>query len=107
MDKALKQQLLGYMGDIYVRALKENYVGYRNLACLEVINRLKENYYKITLEDPNLNTAHMDAPHNINKTFDSIINKIETAVEFTNAGKVPHTPEQVVTKEYNLIFATG
>ena len=107
LDKALKQQLLGSVEDIYVRHLKEKYVGYRNLTCLEVINHLKANYYKVTLTDLKDNTAHMNAPHNINEPFESINEKIETAVDFTAAGKVPYTPYQVVTTTYYLIFAMG
>ena len=29
------------------------------------------------------------------------------AVDFADAGKVQYTPEQFVTKAYDLIFATG
>ena len=94
------------MKDIYVRTLKEKYAGYGNLTCLEVINHLKANYYKITLADLKLNTACMNAPQNINEPFESIIEQIETTVVFSDAGKFPYTPEQVVTTTYNLIFAT-
>ena len=45
IHKALKQHILGTMEDIYVRSLKEKYVGYGNLTCLEVIDHLKANYY--------------------------------------------------------------
>ena len=48
MDKSLKQQLLGGVVEIYVRPLKDKYVIYGNLTCLEVIDHLKENYCKIT-----------------------------------------------------------
>ena len=70
MDKSLKQQLLGVVEDIYIRSLKEKYVGHGNLTCLEMIDHLKANYYKITLADLKLDTAHMNAPHNINKPFE-------------------------------------
>ena len=69
MDKALKQHLLGAVEEIYVRSLKENYAEYRNLTFLEVIDHLKANYYKITPVDLKLNTARMNAPHNINEPF--------------------------------------
>ena len=49
----------------------------------------------------------MNAPHNINEPFESIIEKIETAVDFADAGMVPYTPDQVVMTDYNLIFVTG
>ena len=43
MDKALNQHLLGVMEDIYIRALKKNYIGNGNHMCLEVINHLNKN----------------------------------------------------------------
>ena len=89
MDKSLKQQLLEVVEDIYVRALKEKYAEYKNLTCLEVIDHLNTIYYKITPSDLKLNTAWMNALHNINKLLESIIEKIDTDVDFNNSGKVP------------------
>ena len=106
MEKALKQHLLGAVDNIYIKALKDNYVGYRNLTFLEVVDHLKSNYYKIAPADLKLNTARMNAPHNINEPFESIIENIETAVDNSGAGKFVYTPEKVVTMAYNLIFAT-
>ena len=107
MDKALKQQILGGVEDIYVRSLKEKYVRYGNLTFLEVIDHLKSSYYKITPADIKLKTVRMNAPHSINEPFEFIIKKIETAMEFADAGKVLNTPDQVVTTAYDLIFSTG
>ena len=49
----------------------------------------------------------MNTPHNTNRPFETIIEQIKTAVDFSDAGKVPYTPEQVVTMSYDLIFVTG
>ena len=46
----------------------------------------------------------MKAHHNINEPIETIINQIETAINFTDDGKVPYTPEQVVNTAYELIF---
>ena len=51
--------------------------------------------------------AWMNLLHNINEPFDLIIKKIETAVDFADSRKVPHTPDQVVTTAYSLIFSMG
>ena len=93
MDKALKQQLLGSVEDIYVSSLKEKYVRYGNLTCLEVIDPLKANYYTITPSYLKLNTARMNVQHNINNPFESIIDKIDTAVEFADTINVLYIPE--------------
>ena len=54
-----------------------------------------------------LNTARMNALQNINKPFESIIEQIEAAVDFANAGKVLYTKDQVATTAYDLIFDMG
>ena len=72
-----------------------------------MINHLKANYYKIARDDLKLDTARMNAPHNINDSFESIIEQIETAIDFANAVKVPYTLENVMTTDYDLIFVTG
>ena len=95
MDKSLNQQLLGAVEDIYVRVLKEKYFRYGKLPCLEVIYRLKANYYKITPAKLKLNIARMNAPNNINEPFKSIIKQIETAVDLA-------TPERSCTRRRGL-----
>ena len=106
-NKDLRKKLLEAVEDIYIRDLREKYFGYGNLTCLKVINNLKANYYRITPADLKLNTVRMNAPHNINKLFEFIIKKFETAVNSVDTGKILYSPEQVMTKEYDLIFATG
>ena len=49
----------------------------------------------------------MNAPHNINEPFNTIIDHIEMAIEFDNSRKVPYMPKQLVTTAYDLIFVTG
>ena len=72
-----------------------------------MIDDLKSNYYKTTPADLKLNMTKMNTPHNTNRPFETIIEQIKTAVDFSDAGKVPYTPGQVVTMSYDLIFVTG
>ena len=72
-----------------------------------MIYHLKVNYYKIIPADLKLNTPRLDVPNNKNEPFKTIIDQIETAVDFADAGKVPYIPEQVVTTACDLIFVTG
>ena len=88
MYKDLKQQLLGVIGDIYIRSLKKNYTRYGNHTCLKVIYHLKPDYYNIILADLKLNMARMNALHNINELFETINDQIEIAFDFDDARKV-------------------
>ena len=93
VDKALKLQILEIMEDIYTCALKEKYVAYGNLISLKVITHIKSNYYKIIPVSLNDNVTHRTSVYNVNQSFETIINQIEVAVDFSNARKVPYTPE--------------
>ena len=61
-----------------------------------MIVNLKDNYYKITSSDLKHIMAGMNVSHNINEPFKTIIDQIETTVDFSDAGKVPYMTEQVV-----------
>ena len=82
---------MGVIEDIYVRDLKKEYTGYRNHICLQVINNLKANYYKINPEELKINTARMNTPYNINEPFKTIIDNINTAIDLSDARKFPYT----------------
>ena len=49
----------------------------------------------------------MNALHNMNDPFKTIIDQIKTAIDFSDAGKVPYMLQQVVTTAYDLIFVMG
>ena len=72
-----------------------------------MIDKIKSNYYKTTPAKLKLNIARTNTTHNTNTPFKPITNKIETAINFAGTGKVPYTPEQVVTIAYGLTFVTG
>ena len=72
-----------------------------------MITHLKSNYYKINLAAQKENTALMTSAYDINQIFKIVINQIKMAVNFTNAGRVSFTPNQVATTAYNMIFSDG
>ena len=72
-----------------------------------MIDRLKDNYYKITPEELKPNTARMNSPDNINKLLKQIIDQIKTVIDFCDAKKVPITLEMVVAMACNLILVAG
>ena len=57
-----------------------------------MIDHLKDNYYNINLVDLKLSTPRMNAPHNINKPFETIIDQIKTEINFSDSGKSPYMP---------------
>ena len=49
----------------------------------------------------------MDTPWDPNTPFKNVIDQIKEAVEFADSANQPFTPEQILTKAYNLVYATG
>ena len=76
-----------------MRTLKENNVAYRNLSCLEVITHIDSNYYKTNPVSLKVNSSRMISACDVNQPFETFINQIETAVNFSDAGRFPFTPE--------------
>ena len=72
-----------------------------------MIIHLKSNYYKITPAALKENTARMTSAYDVNLPFETIIDQIETAVDFADTRNVPFTPEQVEATAYDLILSTG
>ena len=93
MSKALKLHILVNIDEIYARALKAKYLAYWNLSFLEVITNLKSNYHKITPVVIKENATCMTFAYNVNQSFEMVIGQIEMAVNFSDAGRVPYTPE--------------
>ena len=76
-----------------MRALKAKYVAYRNLSCLEFINKLKINCYNITPSSLKDNSTRMTYIYNINQLFETFIGQVEMAVDLVDARGVPYAPE--------------
>ena len=72
-----------------------------------MITHLQSNYYKITPASIKEKSARMTYVYDVNQPFKTAIDQIETAVNFSNSGRVPLTPEQVATTAYDLILPTG
>ena len=66
VDKALKLNILASVDNIYTQTLKEKYVVYGNLSCLEVMTNLKSNYYKITPANLKDNASPMTSTYDVN-----------------------------------------
>ena len=107
VDKALKQQLIEAVDDLYLKALRNKYVGFSNQTFLTMIAHLYLHYAKISPTDLSLNDQAMKKPYDPNLPIENLFEQINDAVEFAAAGKTPYTTPQIESTAYQLVFNTG
>jgi hypothetical protein len=107
IEQALKKQLADSMDPIYLRAVRDPYVGYNNLSLQELIAHIINLYGNITPPELKENDQRFNTLWDPNTPFKSLIDQIETAVDYADAGNQAYTPVQVVNTAFTLIFNTG
>ena len=103
----MKKQLISAINDIYLKAISMQYVGFGNLAILEMIDHLYDVYTKIQPNDLVKNTERMSAPWDPNQPFEYLIRKIQNGIDFAAHGQAPLSTEQVVNIAYTVAANTG
>ena len=106
-DKALKSQLVEAVEGLYLKSLRNKYVGFSNQTFLTMMAHLYLHYAKITPNDLALNDKAMKTPYDPNLPIENLFEQITDAVEYASAGKTPYTPLQMVSTAYQLVFNTG
>ena len=106
-DKALKQQLLGAMDDMFTCALKNRFIGYANVTTKQLLTHLFTTYGKITGNDLRLNDASMNRAYNVNLPIEVLFDQIEDGMDYADADNHPKTPAQIVMTGQQLIQETG
>ena len=107
VDKALKQQLIEAVDDIYLKALRNKYVGFSNQTFLTMMAHLYLHYAKISPSDLTLNNKAMKKAYDPNQPIENLFEQINDAVEYAAAGKNPYTDAQIESTAYQLVFNTG
>ena len=95
-DKALKQQLLGAVDDMFTRVLKNRYIGYANVTTKKLLNHLFATYGKITGNDLRVNDTRMNASYDVNLPIEVLFDQVEDRMDYVDAGNHPKTPRKIV-----------
>ena len=106
-DRALKQQLLGAIDDMFVNVLSDTHVGYANVTTLQLLTHLYNTYANITdggLED---NKDVMAAPYDVNLPIETLYKRIEESVQYAAAANATFTAAQVVSTAFRVIQKNG
>ena len=106
-DRALKQQLLGAVDDMFVSSLADPHVGYANVTTLQLLQHLYDTYAKITDGDLEENKEAMAAAYDVNLPIETLYKRIEDCVQYAAAANTPFTAAQVVSTAFRVIQKTG
>jgi hypothetical protein len=106
-DKALKRQLLGAIENVYLRALSHRHTGYAYITTLQLLQHLLRVHGRITAHDLEENFIRFKKPWDPNSPYDTLIEQIDDAVDFANAGGSPISAQQQINTAYTLVFNTG
>ena len=88
-NKALKQQLVGSVEPIYLKAIHSKYVGFGTQTCLYMLAHIYNNYTAISAYYIHRNDQAMKNKYDPNLPIRNIFKKIDEPVEFASAGKNP------------------
>jgi hypothetical protein len=107
VGKALRQQLLSAVDDIYVRSLRDRITGFANVSVWQMLTHLLTTYGRVTPNDLQLNDQRLRTPYSIDQPLESLIAQVEDAVAYAAAGGQDYTAAQIVNVAYSLLLATG
>ena len=106
-DKALKQQLINAVDDMFISAISHRHIGYANVTTLQILTHLYDTYAIIRDPDLTENKERMEAAYDINMPIETLFEQIEDAVEYAAQAHTPFTNAQVVSTAYMLVHKTG
>ena len=107
MQAALKKQLIGAIEPIYLRSIKNRHVVFNNHTVRDILQHLMTSYGNITAIDLEENTKTTKTPWDPTQPFEVVIDQIEEAITYADAGNQPFTDQQVLNTAFMLVFQTG
>ena len=106
-DEALFQQLLSDVDKFFVRSLHHRYVGYGTVSTCSILDHIYLTYANISPSKLQENETRFRASYYANHPIETLIYRVETAVEYAAAVNTPYSPAQVLATVYQLVFQTG
>jgi hypothetical protein len=107
VDKALRNQLIAATPDTYLQELRDPYLGYANISCLELITHLRDTYGVISQEDLDANQQRMNAKWHPPTPIEDLFEQLRAGAAFALEGGDILPPASVVRLGYTIILQTG
>jgi len=106
-DKALKQQLLSAIVDIYIKALKNPISAYSAISTKQILAHLYKRYGQLTPQDLKINGGNMNQPYDPNQLIENLFEQIESLVEIAATALASYNRAQIVNVAYTIILNTN
>jgi hypothetical protein len=107
VELALKKQLLNNVEPLFLRAKKDNVVGFANKTVRELLQHLVDEYGEITGGEWEENMLRMREPWNPETPFKTLIAQFDKGMEYADAARCSFSPSQILMMAERLIFNTG
>ena len=107
VTQALKRQIIEAVDDIYLRALRNRHTGYAAVSPYQLVTHLYRTYGQITPMDIDANDEKFKRPFDPAQPFETLIQQIEDAQEYADAGGNAYSAAQIVANAYSIMFRTG
>ena len=107
VDRALRQQLLGAVEEMFLRVKHKLHHGYSGNSTLDLLNHLYETYAVISISDWLANNKRFREPYSLTVSIEVTWQQIDGTVAYTNVGSTPYSSKQVADNAYQLVFNTG
>ena len=107
VDRALKRQLIEAVDRTFIKARENRVTGFANATTLDLLTHLFFTYGRITPHDLEENDKRFKKQWDANMPFETLVEQIDDAVDYAQAGQSPYSPTQIVSNAYNLVYNTG
>ena len=107
VDRALCQQLLGAVADIFVWVKHKPHRGYSASSTLDLLTHLYETYAVIYNANWIANDKRFCEAYAPTVSIEVAWRQIDDTVAYTDASSTPYYDKQVVENAYQLVFNTG
>lgn len=107
IHQAAKNLLVECLGDLYLGALKVQYVGYMNVNLFDMLEHVRTNYATLRPMDLANNLTAMHAPWNPDDGLETLLLRIVEGVAYADTGQSPITDHNQTRICIQVLTATG
>ena len=104
VDRSLRQQLIGYVKENFVRIKHRLHQGYSGSRTLDLLTHLYETYALITNADWLANNKRFCKAYAPTNPIEVVCRHIDDTVMYADSGYTPYSTKQGVDNAYQLVF---
>ena len=106
IERALKNQIINAIDSLYLEALEEDYVGYKNRSIIDLFTHLFDNYGIISNKDLADNEAKLLEEWETETPIEHLFKRIEKVANYATKAGDTFTETKKIAAAYNLIKKT-